>query len=460
MTQLYLDIREDLIAFFVQRDNKTVQKMYSYVKDFEDLKTKLKLYLSESDIKPDTAHIILPSSEVIFENITLQNVPMEDAEFIIRNKIISERDIKSPLIHLTPLGSDKMQQTYLVETIEKEIAEKYTKILSANGVKVRTLSTPIHANIRFFRDFIKSAGTFGILDLGREFMEFTVISDSVLILHERIPIQKAQMDEVEKKLETFDRLILFKIVEKFHNLYKRLKNTLPDQSLSKVFLCGPLCVHKELIETLSEIIVVEPLVDTDEDAPCLYASIKGLIRGVLDNSIVNFLERSGKFFSHFEKRCKRYVLITMVIYLILLSGGFFYVENKYKKASLRLKLETKELSKGARKGSYAKRLSYLVSLSERDIPFYEILRYLANNLPEGIFLEKVNYIGKDDKTIIEFNFIIKDTSALVRESLLTQLSSTLNNSSYLKNDGEPSISIVTKDKAKIIQVRLAVEVSR
>lgn len=183
MIQLYLDIREDSLAILIHDGNKICQRAYFPFDGLDDLRDKIKQFMVDSGLKPDVAHIIIPPSEVIVENITLQNMPVEYAELIIRRKMVSERGLKDPLFHLTLLRSEKMQQTYMVEVIEKEKAEGYMKILSSCGIKVKTLTIPFQANLISAKEMEKEIDTFGILDIGDGFMEFTIIIDSVPTHH-------------------------------------------------------------------------------------------------------------------------------------------------------------------------------------------------------------------------------------------------------------------------------------
>lgn len=457
MIQLYLDIREDSLAILIHDGNKVCRRLNSTFDSLDDLRDKVKLSIKDSGLKPDIAHIIIPPSEVIVENITLQNMPVEYAELIIRRKIINERGLKDPLFHLTLLRSERLQQIYMVEVIEKEKAEGYIKILSSSGINVRTLTTAFQANLVSAKEVEKDIGTFGILDIGNEFMEFTIISNSVPILHERVSLQRSEKDEsIKERQERFDRIALFKIAEKFHHIYKRSKSDLT-QNFSKVFLCGHLCVNRELIDILSEIVEIETLKDSEGDESCLYTSLKGLVRGASNKGIANFLERKRKSLSFFLKRYRRPALVAMIAYILVLAVGFYYVETKYRKTLLRLDLETKALSQRAKDVGHSGQWSQLMAIPEKDIPLYELMKYLANNLPDGIFLEKINYIGTDKRVIIELNFMIKDATSIGREALLTRLIKTLDGSVYLKRHAEPAISIETKDKNRNVRIQLVVE---
>lgn len=457
MIQPYLDIREDSLAILIHDGNKICQRAHFPFDGLDDLRDKIKQFMVDSGLKPDVAHIIIPPSEVIVENITLQNMPVEYAELIIRRKMVSERGLKDPLFHLTLLRSEKMQQTYMVEVIEKEKAEGYMKILSSCGIKVKTLTTPFQANLISAKEMEKEIDTFGILDIGDGFMEFTVIIDSVPTHHERVSLQRSErFESTEEDRKGFDRIALFKIAEKFHHIYKRSKGA-SGRNFSKVFMCGPLCVNKELIDILSEVVEIETLKDQEGDNSCLYTSLKGLVRGVSDRSIPNLLEGKRRPLSYILKRYRKPALVAMMAYILILAAVFYYVENKYRKAISKLDLETKTLAQRAKEVGPAEQLSQLVSITERDIPLYELMRYLANNLPDGIFLEKINYIGKENRVIVELNFMLKDASSIGREALLTRLMKTLDSSVYLRRHTEPAISTETKDKERNVRIRLAVE---
>lgn len=456
MTILYLDIREKSLTALIQKGSETCYRNHFILEGFDGLNEKIKQALTESGTRPDTAHIIIPPSEVITETITLQNMPVEYAEMIIRRKIMTEKGIKSPLIHLTPLRAEGAQQTYLIEAVEKDAVEKYIKALSLHKIKIKTITTSFQANIEAFKGIGKDVRTLGILDLDENLMEFTIIRDSAPIIYERISFQKPDKEEVEEKpQDRLDRIALFKIAEKFHNIYRRIKNILVDQTLSKVFLFGPYCSSKELIEVLSEI--TEIGVPEEEDL-CLYSTIKGLVMGVPGKSIANFLE-SKKSFSDLIRRYRRFAFAVMIAYLVLLFSGYLYVENKYRKANQRFALVTKAMSQKATGVNPVEQMKILKGISEKDIPIYEVMGYLSNNLPDNVFLESLNYAGKDDRTTMALVFIIKDLKGMGRDALLTKLLRTLDNSVYLRKHSEPSLSILTRDKDRILQVSVTVEVN-
>lgn len=456
MTTLFLDIRENSLTALIQKGSETCYRNHFTLEGLGGLNERIRQALSESNTKPDVAHIIIPSSEVITETVTLQNMPVEYAEMIIKRKIMTEKGIKSPLIHLTPLKTEGAQQTYLVESVEKEVVERYIKALSLHKIKIKTITTPFQADIEAFKGIGKDSGTFGILDLDEGLMEFTIIRDSAPIIYERISFQKTDKEEAEERpKDRLDRIALFKIAEKFHNIYRRIKNILVDQPPLKVFLFGPYCNSKELIEILSEITEV----DTSEGDLCLYTTIKGLIKGVSEKGIANFLE-SKKSFSDLIRRYRRFAIAAMIAYFILLFSGYLYVENKYRKANQRLDIETKALSQKTKGGvSPVEQMKILRGISEKDIPIYEVMKYLSNNLPDNVYLERFNYTGKDDRTTMALVFIITDLKGMGRDALLTKLIKTLDNSVYLRKHSEPSLSILTKDKDRILQVSLTVEVN-
>lgn len=454
MTILYLDIREKSLTALIQKGSETCYRNHFILEGFDSLSERIKQALTESGTRPDSAHIIIPSSEVITETITLQNMPVEYAEMIIRRKIMNEKGIKSPLIYLTPLKAEGTQQTYLIEAVAKDAVEKYIKALSLHKIKIKTITTSFQSNIEALKGIVKDAGTFGILDLDEGLMEFTVIRDSAPIIYERISFQKTDIEEVEERpKDRLDRIALFKIAEKFHNIYRRIKNILVDQHPSKVFLFGPYCSSKELVEILSEITEIE----VPEEDSCPYTTVKGLVKGVSEKSIANLLE-SKKSFSDLIRRYRRFAVAAMIAYLILLFLGFLYVENKYRKANQRLDLETKALSQKAAV-SPVEQIKILKVLSEKDIPVYEVMKYLSNNLPDNIYLERLNYTGKDERTTMALVFIIKDLKGMGRDALLTRLIKTLDNSVYLRKHSEPSLSILTKDKDRILQVSFTIEVN-
>lgn len=456
MTILYADIREKSLTALIQRDNEICYRNQFFLEDSVGLSEKIKQALTESGARPDTAHIIIPSSEVITETVTLQNMPVEYADMIIRRKIMGEKGIKSPLIRLTPLKAEGTQQTYLIEAVEKEMVEKYIKALSLHKIKIKTITTSFQANIEALKGIGKDAGTFGVLDSDEGLMEFTIIRDSVPVTYERIVFRKSDKEEVEEgPRDRLDRIALFKIAEKFHNIYRRIKNILADQSPSKVFLFGPYCSSKELVEILGEITEIE--VPEGEDS-CPYTTIKGLVKGVSEKGIVNFLE-SKKSPSDIIRRYRRFAFAATIAYFVLLLSGYLYMENKYRKAHLRFDLETKALSQKTTGVSPVEQIKILKGISEKDIPVYEVMRYLSNNLPDNVFLERLNYTGKDDRTTMALVFIIKDLKGMGRDALLTKLMRTLDNSIYLRKHSEPSLSILTRDNEKILQVSLTVEVN-
>lgn len=454
MTPLYLDIRENTLALLIQKGNEICYKKHvPYEGSPDDLREKVNQCITESGVKPDTAHIIIPSSEVITENVTLQNMPIEAAGMIIKRKKMTEKGVRSPIIRLSPLKAERMQQTYLVESIEKEVIERYIKYFTPLGIKVRTITTTFQANLMAFKGAEINAGNMGILDVSEDFMEFTIISDSVPVMYERVSLKRTDRDEAPEKS---DRITLFKIAERFHNLYRRSKGILVDQPLTKVFISGPLCSSRELISILSEITDVGVLGDTEGWDNCPYTTIEGLIKGVTENSIANFFEGSGWSLDNLIRKYKRFALAAIFAYIALLISGFIYVENKFRYSRLMLDRETRALSQ---KVFPSDNMTYLKSISEKDIPIYEVMRYLSNNLPEGIFLEKVTYSGKDDKTTMDFIFVIKDVTTIGRDALLTRLSRTFDNSIYLKRHSEPSFFTAGTDKHRMIRVHLTAEVN-
>lgn len=460
MTNLYLDIRERSITAIITKGDSILYRRHISIGGTEDIQDLIAEILRDSNSKPETAHIIIPSSEVMIEHVTIQNMPIEDAEKVIRRKVISETGARSAMIHVTLLRSERGQQTYMVETIEKERIDKYIKPIISRKIRVKTITTAFHANLRAFVS-IDKIGTFGVLDIGAEYIEVTVISESLPVFFERIPLLKpdAGVNSTEIDESRLDKMRLFRIAEKFHNVYTKINNTFSDRPLSKVFLSGPLCINKEIRDILREITEIGLIQEGDgEEDACIYTSLRGLIDAVSDRSVVNFIIPRERPLIILLKKIKRFSILFLILYITTLITAYLFLYKRHKDLNVQFEKETGLLEQIKRQNSIdSERINLLKKSSGRDIPLYEILRYIANELPDGVFLEKVNY-RSEDRIRIDFTFILKDTVNIGKEGLLTRLMRMLDNSPYLKRYREPIFSMITKDKEKILQVQVIVEI--
>ena len=144
MNNVFLDIRGRALKVLI-----TEGEVVKYTKVFESFslydaecaKT-FRQISDESKVRPDAAHLILPSEEVTVKVFTLQKMDVADAEKIISRRIKETGKNEPPVFHLTPWGSAEKDQAYIVTIFNPESIKKHVKALSGHGLKVKTVYFP------------------------------------------------------------------------------------------------------------------------------------------------------------------------------------------------------------------------------------------------------------------------------------------------------------------------------
>jgi len=467
VSNLFLDFRGKTLRVLVAEGSAApfVRTFEAFSPDAGAFKQIMQQVSGETTMQFDKAHLIIPSEEVTISKYKIQNMPLPDAEKVIRRKIIAEFKINEPVFHLTPVDADTRQRTYLVELVRPEVVQKYTKLLAAARLKLRTITSSFNSNIRFFRGTqAELPVTSGVFDIDNDTIEVTILSRADVIYAERIPLTYPGEEKEPASGATAERALklkLYRIMDAIYKVQLSYRELYPDNEIQKIWICGLRGGAEGVADALREAVDAE-IVSGDTASPqgYSYSALFGLAEGVTDGTAVNFVTR--KSLRQLTDRTIRMLMAAAAcIALVIMISGYAFFENKFSKE--RDLLEAAQKQEAARQAAGKQVTPYVlyreqISMLERtQVVYYDMLRFIANKIPDGIALERISFRQDQTKGIIDLVFLAPHNPKTGREHVLIKLAGMISGLDACRRHQEPVITVVARDKEKFLRTEYRCE---
>jgi len=418
----------------------------------------------------DRVHCILPSEEVSASRYTIPVMSVSDAEKVIRRKLIKETGASSPIFHILPTRTTGEKQTYIVETVSQETIDRYVDFFRDRKTSVKTISTALQANLKAIgRAGVDFSQTLAILDIGDDILEMIVLSNDFTVSYGKASIPQLDVDRELRSGKTPERLHkmrVYRIVESVYNAYTNYKNDYPDLPLRKLWVCGTGAALEGVHEALAESMNVSAAsLNTFKDALAdgyQFTALHGLALGLLDGTAVNFTPRTSARQLQLSALGKNAIIAMVGVYGLVAVTTAAFLESRLSGAKDLLAesanaaqitgTETRPV------GPYAKHGQYLKNLLAKEVTWYGILGYLADNTPDGVFIHGLSAIQQAGRPSLEIDFVTPYYSEIGTKKFLTNIVAMIDRFPVFQRSGEPGISITKREQSKLVHVKIRCEV--
>ena len=244
MSNVFFDIRGKSLKVLIT-DGQTVKyaKVFASfsLEDRGAAQTIFRQITDESGVEADTVQLIPPAGEVKIKIYRLQKMSLDDARKIIKRKIMIEEGIEGPVFHLMSRDSGVRHQDFIAAMVDPEGLKKYIMLLSGYGIKVKTLSTSFHANLKAFEGLKNDMPQpSAIFDIGTYSIEILVVAPSHIITYEILPISTGEAEEALEKgdIERIRKKRLYGIIDALYKFMISYREKYADLPIEKVLWCG------------------------------------------------------------------------------------------------------------------------------------------------------------------------------------------------------------------------------
>jgi HAMP domain-containing protein len=141
----------------------------------------------------------------------------------------------------------------------------------------------------------------------------------------------------------------------------------------------------------------------------------------------------------------------MLLVLVVVTMEFRISRRSQALTTARQELQTLE-SSARRTEALARNLDLLGKLAAEQPQLHAILRELAANLPETVFLDAVHYNRLADRGILELVTVTDSAVALGEDQALSAIVNTVRRSPRLALDNDPVIAMVKEGGRRLVQV--------
>lgn len=423
----------------------------------------LNLLRTECSTKLEQAHVIVPDSYVIRSTHKTPHMPQAEALKLIRRKIAAEVREEEPQIQISPLASVANTQTWLVEYISSDTLRFLKR--EFGRVRPRTVTTGTNAILNIMDPVRESIfNAHAVFEINESCIEAYYISSSNLLLRETLLVsdedderQTARVTEQSQKWRFFAILDL---------LYRSTAKYLAANAmtpLQKIWLCGTDQSISELSGALRDAMDTETVMLCDQEQgmteTCPFAAVSGFMLAIREGRAVNFMHPD--LLRRFPLRKKTGLLI-YIGSAILVTAFAVMTEARLAGLKSRLALTKKEhaasTAANSASSTVAKNLEKLRQLTGSHIVFYPLLRQLAMELPDGVYLDGLTYSLKDKGSQLELTATFSHSDELGAKKTLSQLMEMLRKSPHLTKHSEPAVTIAAKGAVKLVTVKLNCEV--
>jgi Tfp pilus assembly PilM family ATPase len=471
MMNVFFDIRgKSLRVLIMEGEAVTFIKGYElfHYDDPEQAGSLLDQVSVDSGKKIDKIHLILPSSDVSVQTFRMQTMAVSDAEKIIRRKIIQETDIQSPAFKLTPLSPSGKQQGYIAEIVKPEAIQTYYNLFRTHNIAIKSFSTSFQGNLKTLRRIKGEMGeTNTLLDIENDMIEMTVLSRSGVIYYERMALPNIDMEKEIGTGLTEERVLkmkLYRIVDSIYNMYQNYKSTHPENPVKKAWICGPGASLEGIHEALRNALGTEALtLSTFGESVrngSVFTALHGVAFGISDNSSVNYIPREILRKPLALNRTAFFAALGLCVLAIVSISAVIEARYRHARNELAVSMREYNLAEQIRESSspVLQKKEYLRGLQEEEVGFYEILKYLAESLPEDVFIESIAFRKTENSTSMEMRCVTHFYSEIGKNRLLSRVIDTVDTFGRFRRVGEPSIAIVNMAEEKLMNFTVVCEV--
>lgn len=424
-----------------------------------------------ADIKTsiDSVHLIIPSDEVIMASHQLPKMARLDAQKLIGRKLSSETKEEFPPFSIIPGASDQKTQTWYSLYIPSGTLREYHKAFSSCRMRLTSITTPVNAMIDAFHSVREAIfNAHAIFEIQRGFIEAFYISADGLLHFQRLPYASAATNK-EISAEEAEKILkqkIFKIINTIFSVNSQYQSSHPGTPVQMAWVCGLESGLEEIATALKEAMGIEvgiaPAMPTGLPDESGYVPLAGFAAALQRNSATTY--SVADFFKRFPlRKTSGSIVYTVTACAALLA--FTLTERDYRSHLKQLKQMQQPTdpklakNKPGASTAYAKNLDALKKLTTRQIVFYDLFRELASDLPDGVYLENLEFHLKDDKGIIDITAVARLDDRIAENMLLSRLMAMFDRSPTLKYHREPSITVISKDKDRFLKISVACEVN-
>lgn len=478
MNQLIIHIHERTVRALVYQDGAPgFARSYEYVSsemaaDDEAVKSPTALQLPEilkairleCGCSVNETHLILPPEDFLTSHHTTPKIPRGDAEKIISRKISAETKEEFPSFSIMPASSDQKSQTWTALYVPGATLNRYHKTFASAKLKLKSVTTATNAMMDAFKTVREAIfNAHAIFEIVGGYVEAYYITSEGMLLNERLAyIPTANTSEiVEVDPDKSLKQLLFKIINTIFRINSHYQAENSQTPVQLAWVCGDVSGLDEIATALKEAMSIEvaiaPPISNGMDNESAFVPLAGYVAAFQAGSAVTY--SVVPFLRRFPVR-KTYGVILYAVVSALAFLAFFLTEKEYralKKQVSNYSLQNSKTSSKA-KSPQLKNLEQLKKLTANQMVFYPLFRELANELPDGVFLENIDYKFKDDKGVVVITALAPLESKLFKTDFPSRIMALFDRSAVLQNHREPVISTVSKDNKNFLKLTFTSEV--
>jgi len=419
--------------------------------------------------KIDATHLILPVADVVITPHQLPRMPRQDAEKVIGRKIKAETKEEFPPFSIIPASSDQKTQTWFSLYVPSSTLQEYRKAFAVSRLRLSSITTPVNAMIDAFHGVREAIfNSYAVFEIQRGVIEAYYITADGLLLFQTFPYSYTEnvIEGSSEENEKTNKFRLFKIIDTIFRINSSYQASYPQIPVQMAWVCGMEKGLDNIATALKEAMGLEvciaPAMPTGLQDENGYVPLAGFASALHNGSATNY--SAADFLKRFPLRKTSGMIIFAVTGLAAL-----FVLGQTELAYRKLDKQVKQLqqsnnsslnrAKATASAAYSKNLDSLRKLTAGQFVFYNLFRELANDLPEGVFLEDLEFHLKDDKGILDITAVARLNDKIGESMLLSKLMAMLDKSTILKNHREPSISVVSKEKDRYLRITVTSEVN-
>lgn len=424
-----------------------------------------------SDIKDgiDATHLIIPAEDVVIATHQLPKMSRQDAEKMIGRKISAESKEEFPPFSIIPAASDQKIQNWYSLYVPTSTLLDYRKVFSSARLRLSSITTPVNAMIGAFRSVREAIfNSHAVFEIHRGFIEAYYISADGLLHFQRLPYSSSENSQElnAEETEKAHKFNLFKIIDTIFRINSHYQTAHPQIPVQMVWLCGLENDLDNIAMALKEAMGLEvgiaPAIPTGLKDGSGYVPLAGFAASLHNGTATGY--STADFFKRFPlRKTSGAIIYTVTTLAALLAFGM--TEREYRQLNNQVKQiapsggSQKGQSKASISPEYSKNLEMLNKLTARQFVFYDLFRELANKLPDGVFLENLEFKLKDDKALLDITATARLSDNIGESMLLSRVMAMFDESPTLSKHRDPSITVVSREKERYLKITVTSEVS-
>ncbi len=436
-----------------------------------DLALKEVIRKIRSDINDtiDTTHLIIPADDVVIATHQLPKLSRQDSEKMIGRRISAETKEEFPPFSIIPAASDQKTQNWYSLYVPTATLLDYRKVFASARLRLSSITTPVNAMIDAFRGIREAIfNSHAVFEIQRGFIEAYYISADGILHFQRLPYSASENPKEINAVESekAQKFKLFKIIDTIFKINSHYQTAHPQIPVQMVWLCGLEDDLENIATALKEAMGLEvgiaPAIPTGLQEESGYVPLAGFAASLYNGTAVGY--STADFFKRFPlRKTSGAIIYTVTTLAALLAFGM--TEREYRKLNDQVRPSRMpgdpKMSGGKASASpaYSKNLEALKKLTARQFVFYDLFRELANDLPDGVLLDNLEFRLKDDKGFLDITATARLSDNIGESMLLSRVMAMLDKSPTLSNHRDPSITVVSRENERYLKITVTSEVS-